>query len=116
MTQQQLQASANTPDPPVMPIFTNNPQCPKCGDLWQQSSKTANVLAGATAVLAAPVVAIGEGATAIIQTGQSLMYNPSFISFVTDFASGIAPMTTAPITYEGILGVETGVLIDDWSQ
>jgi hypothetical protein len=39
-------------DPQVgMNIFTNNPQCPTCGDLWQHTSAAMNQITGAYAVI-----------------------------------------------------------------
>jgi hypothetical protein len=122
MTQQQLQDSANTTPQEVYPpmaqgVFQGNKP------LWQQASKTANILGGATAVISAPAVAGGTGLVsageagidAVIQTGQSLMYNPSVMNFVTDSISGAAPLTSAPASWGGLFGLTVvGPLLEDW--
>jgi RHS repeat-associated protein len=104
------QAVGDVFPPMAQQLFQNNQA------LWQQSSMTVNRLAGATAVLAAPAVVAGEGATAVIQTGQSLLFNPSFSIFATDAISGATPLTTAPASPGGLVGLGIGWLINEWSD
>jgi hypothetical protein len=106
-----LSSAGLSGDVPIgLPIFTNNPSCPKCGDLWNSTNQNVNVITAVyTAVYGAAIATAAYGTTVVVavENGAATLTNAGQTvgaAAETYVPGGVATLSQARAFIGGLTG------------